>query len=196
MLCTPAHAMPTEPVSTSSITSSLPLPFCSYMCQLSSYSPEPVETNQCWLSAKPEGEPGSQCPSFPAPGYLGADTATPAGGCCTCIWWAFGLPLGCGCIAQLKNAPAGALWWSLQWDTAVGLATAAPGVNVQPWLPRLQSFPCTLLLRAAPAPSPATDGAAASPPSAPTPPSAALARHGSAAGLLLAALLAAAVLAA
>jgi hypothetical protein len=48
---------------------------CSYMCLLSSFSPEPVDDNQCWLSAKPEGASGSQCPSFPAPGYLGADTA-------------------------------------------------------------------------------------------------------------------------
>lgn len=117
-----------KPVITSSITSSLPLPFCSYMCQLSSYSPEPVETNQCWLSAKPEGEPGSQCPSFPAPGYLGADTAMPAGGCCTCIWWAFGLPLGCGCTTQLANASTGAHRWSLL--SAANRAPAAPCVCV------------------------------------------------------------------
>lgn len=46
------------------------------MCLLSSFSPEPVAQNECWLSAKPEGASGSQCPLYPAPGYLGADTAT------------------------------------------------------------------------------------------------------------------------
>ena len=55
-------------------------PLChSYSCLLSQYSPEPVEQDQCWLSAKPAGAPGSQCPSFPAPGYLGADAGVAGG---------------------------------------------------------------------------------------------------------------------
>ncbi|KAL4418858.1 hypothetical protein ABPG77_002925 [Micractinium sp. CCAP 211/92] len=38
---------------------------CSYMCFTSAFAPEPVDNNLCWLSAKPPGQLGSQCPGFP-----------------------------------------------------------------------------------------------------------------------------------
>ncbi|KAL4425990.1 hypothetical protein ABPG75_010006 [Micractinium tetrahymenae] len=54
----------------------LALPVTSvYMCYTSAFAPEPVENNICWLSAKPAGQLGSQCPGFPN-AWLGEGSST------------------------------------------------------------------------------------------------------------------------
>lgn len=55
-----------------------PLPPCSYMCYTSAFAPEPVENNICWLSAKPAGQLGTQCPGFPN-AWLGEGGSTAPG---------------------------------------------------------------------------------------------------------------------
>lgn len=54
---------------------------CSYMCYTSAFAPEPVENNICWLSAKPAGQLGTQCPGFPNAwlGEGGSTAPAPAG---------------------------------------------------------------------------------------------------------------------
>lgn len=47
------------------------------MCFLGKFAPEPLERDLCWLSGKPDGEPGSQCWGFPN-GWLGNGTAAAA----------------------------------------------------------------------------------------------------------------------
>lgn len=44
------------------------------MCYTSAFTPEPVDTNFCWLSSQPPSRPGSQCPGFPN-AWLGEDGA-------------------------------------------------------------------------------------------------------------------------
>lgn len=57
---------------------------CSYRCYLAQHAPQPEADNLCWLSPKPGGAAGSQCPTFPnawiTPGYDGSatDGAAPA----------------------------------------------------------------------------------------------------------------------
>ena len=40
-------------------------PPCSYICYLSSFGDGSSKGTVCWLSGKPDGEPGSQCFGFP-----------------------------------------------------------------------------------------------------------------------------------
>eukprot|EP00887_Chlorella_sp_A99_P007886 scaffold20.g7886.t1 len=50
---------------------------CSFQCFLSQYAGATVDNTLCWLSAKPADAPGTQCPTFPVPGYL-SGAAAPA----------------------------------------------------------------------------------------------------------------------
>lgn len=60
----------------------LPSHGCSYQCYLSQFAAEPVSKDQCWLSAKPEGAPGSACWGFPngwlTPAAVDGAAAAPA----------------------------------------------------------------------------------------------------------------------
>ena len=49
---------------------------CAYQCFLSTFAGGGVAGESCWLSAKPSGAQGTQCPTFPASGVFGAIATT------------------------------------------------------------------------------------------------------------------------